>query len=239
MYRIAICDDDTFYLNNIADKVSKIFKDRRQSIHMDKFTNSADLLETIQTGTDYKLIFLDIQFPQSNGVDAARKIKSINPDTDFVFLSTTSDYALESFDVAPLYYITKPEDDLKLEEAVKRFLRKNSINKITIKTRSKVISIDIDSIIYFEIMGHSILMHTLDNVKYELKGTLKELESIIPTAQFARVHKSYIVNLKYITKIERYKITLRTDLTIPISKLKYNDLQNQFIEYASKKAIVF
>lgn len=239
MYRIAICDDDTFYLDNIADKVSKIFKDRRQLIHMDKFTDTADLLEAIKTGNDYKLIFLDIQFPQSNGVDAARKIKSINPGTDFVFLSTTSDYALESFDVAPLYYITKPEDDLKLEEAVKRFLRKNSINKITIKTRSKVISIDIDSIIYFEIMGHSILMHTADNVKYELKGTLKELESIIPTAQFARVHKSYIVNLKYITKIERYKITLRTDLTIPISKLKYNDLQNQFIEYVSKKAIVF
>lgn len=239
MYRIAICDDDTFYLDNIADKVSKIFKDRRQPIHMDKFTNTADLLEAIKTGTDYKLIFLDIQFPQSNGVDIARKIKSISSGTDFVFLSTTSDYALESFDVAPLYYITKPEDNLKLEEAVKRFLRKNSINKITIKTRNKVISLDIDSIIYFEIMGHSILMHTADNAKYELKGTLKELESIIPTAQFARVHKSYIVNLKYITKIERYKITLRTDLTIPISKLKYNDLQNQFIEYASKKAIVF
>lgn len=239
MYSIAICDDDTFYLDNIAYKVSLLFKNHKQLIHMDKFTDTADLLEAIRSGTDYKLIFLDIQFPQSNGVDAARKIKSISLNTDFVFLSTTSDYALESFDVAPLYYITKPEDDLKLEEAVKRFLRKNSINKITIKTSSKVISLDIDSIIYFEIMGHSILMHTSDNVKYELKGTLKELESIIPTAHFVRVHKSFIVNFKYITKIERYKITLRTDFTIPISKLKYNDLQNQFIEYASKKAIVF
>lgn len=239
LYSIAVCDDDAFYLDNIADKVSILFKDRKQLIHMDKFTDTADLIEAIQTSIEYKLIFLDIQFPESNGVDAARKIKSVNPDTDFVFLSTTSDYALESFDVAPLYYITKPEDDLKLEEAIKRFLRKNSINKITIKTSSKVISLDVDSIIYFEIMGHSILMHTTDNVKYELKGTLKELESIIPTAHFARVHKSYIVNFKYITKIERYKITLHTDFTIPIGKLKYNDLQNQFIEYASKKAIVF
>lgn len=238
LYCIAICDDDTLYLENISIKISVLSKEHKQIIHIDKFTDTADLLKAIQSGVDYKLIFLDIQFPHSNGVDAARKIKSIIPDTDFVFLSTTSDYALESFDVAPLYYITKPEDDKKLEEAVKRFLCNNSINKITIKTSNNVISLDIDSIIYFEIMGHNILIHTTNN-KYELKGTLKELEDIIPAAHFARAHKSYIVNFKYITKIERYKITLHTDFTIPISKLKYSELQNQFIEYASKKAIVF
>lgn len=238
LYRIAVCDDDVLYLDNISDKVNLLFKKLSQPIYIDKFIDTEDLLKAIKAGADYKLIFLDILFPNSNGVDIAKKIKSISPHTYFIFLSTTSDYALESFDVAPIYYITKPEDDKKLEEAVKRFLCNNSINKITIKTSNNVVSLDIDSIIYFEIMGHNILMHTTDN-KYNLKGTLKEIEDIIPTTNFARVHKSYIVNFKYITKIERYKITLHTDFTIPISKLKYSELQNQFIEYASKKAIVF
>lgn len=239
LYRIAICDDDVIYLDNISAKVNELFNNCKQTIQTDKFSNTDDLLESIHNGSCYKLIFLDVQFPQSNGVDAARKIKSISPDTDFIFLSTTSDYALESFDVAPLYYITKPEDYSKLAEAIKRFLRKNSINKITIKTSNKVISLDIDNIVYFEIMGHSICLHTADNNEHELTGTLKELEGIIPATHFARVHKSYIVNFKYITKIERYKITLHTGFTIPISKLKYSELQNGFIEYASKKAIVF
>lgn len=239
MYHIAICDDDVLYLDNILSKITELFNNCKQTVQADTFNNTSDLLEAVQTGSCYKLVFLDIQFPKSNGVDAARKIKSISPDTDFIFLSSTSDYALESFDVAPLYYIKKPEDDSKLAEAVKRFLRKNSANKITIKTSNKVVSLDINSIVYFEIMGHNICLYTSDSNKYELTGTLKELENTIPSTHFARVHKSYIVNFKYITKIERYNITLHTGFTIPISKMKYSELQNNFIEYASKKAIVF
>ena len=239
LYRIAICDDDALYLDNIIYKVNEIFKDCNQLIEIDKFTDTTDLLRAIHSGNIYKLIFLDIQFPEANGIDAARKIKSLSPETDLIFLSTTSDYALESFDVAPLYYIKKPEDNFKLKESIKRFLYKNSINKITIKTSNKIISLNIDCIVYFEIMGHSILIHTADDVKHEFTGTLKSLEGIIPAAHFIRVHKSYIVNFKYITKIERYKITLSTGFIIPISKLKYSELQNRFIEYANKKAIVY
>ena len=229
-YRIAVCDDDTVYLDDIVIKINNIFKSYNQQINLDKFTNTVDLLKEFENGNVYKLIFLDILFPQSNGVETAREIKRICPDTDMVFLSDTRDYAVESFDVAPLHYITKPEDDLKLKESIKRFLHKTSLNKITIKTSNKTISLDINSILYFEIMGHDIIIHTADGAEYGLTGTLKEVEDIIPVALFARVHKSFIVNYKYITKIERYKITLNVGCTIPISKQKYNDLQNKFID---------
>ena len=238
-YRIAVCDDDTVYLDDIVIKINNIFKSYNQQINLDKFTNTVDLLKEVENGNVYKLIFLDILFPQSNGVETAREIKRICPDTDMVFLSDTRDYAVESFDVAPLHYITKPEDDLKLKESIKRFLHKTSLNKITIKTSNKTISLDINSILYFEIMGHDIIIHTADGAEYGLTGTLKEVEDIIPVALFARVHKSFIVNYKYITKIERYKITLNVGCTIPISKQKYNDLQNKFIDYSRKKAIMF
>jgi DNA-binding LytR/AlgR family response regulator len=239
LYNIAVCDDDVMYLESIIAKIKKLFEDCNQIVQIDKFCDTSDLLQAIENGSSYKLIFLDVQFPQSNGIDVARKIKDKLLDVDFVFLSSIGDYAIDSFDVAPIYYIIKPEDDLKLMEAIKRFLCKHNLNKITIKTSNKVLSLEIDSIVYFEIMGHSILIHTTDNAEHELTGTFKALESIIPANEFARVHKSYIVNYKYITKIERYKITLHTGLTIPISKQKYSDLQNEFIEYASKKAIVF
>ena len=183
------------------------------------------------------LLFLDIQMPDVNGIEFS---KTLSDKVKVIFTTAFEQYALEGFKVNALDYLLKPFNyqeflkaamkaktwfDLVENKAASPVMTKDSL---LVNSDYKLVKINLKDVLYFEGLK--------DYVKIYLEGvarpvmtlmTLKSLEEQLPTDQFMRVHRSYIVNLDRINAIERSAILI-DKASIPIAD-KYKDQFNDFL----------
>lgn len=238
MYEIAVCDDDHVFLSSFKPMLKKVLDIRHIDYHLSFFHDPSALLDEMKNGHKFHLLFLDIYYDTGRGLSFAKTLREKNDQTDIIFMTTISGYALECYDVAPLHYLLKPIDPKKLETAVTRFLEKNAHLKLHFMTANGHLYVPIADILYFEIYGHKIVIHLSDGTKESYMGTLKELERQLPDSVFARPYRSYLVNLRHITKVARYQIQLSSGDSIPVSKNLYNSLLVSLINYDTKQGSV-
>lgn len=239
MYNIAVCDDDAVFLSSFKTMLAAALNARQVTYRLLSFSDPCALMQAMENGQKFHLLFLDIYYETEKGLQFAKALREKNDQTDIVFMTALPDYAVESYDAAPLHYLLKPIDPKKLEAAVARFLDKNTPQNLHFITAKGHLRIPIADILFFEIYGHEIIIHLTSGVKETCAGTLKELERHLPDLTFVRPHRSYLVNLSYISKITRYQIQLSSGNDIPISKTLYHDTLNLFIEYLNQSSISF
>lgn len=239
MYKIAVCDDDTVFLSSFRPMLEEVLAARKVSCQLSIFHDPADLMHAMKAGEPFSLLFLDIYYDTEKGIRFARSLRENNDQTDIVFMTALTDYAVESYDAAPLHYLLKPIDPEKLGNAVDRFLEKNAPQKLHFMTTKGHLYTPITNILFFEIYGHEIVIHLANGTKETCIGTLKGLEQLLPELTFVRPHRSYLVNLEHIAEITRYQIRLSSEDIVPVSKNLYNDILNSFINYANQSSISF
>lgn len=185
------------------------------------------------------LMFLDINMPDINGMDF---VKSLNNPPKVIFTTAYSEYAVEGFKVDAVDYLLKPlgySDFLKAaEKALERINPelgeaseiKSDDRFLFIKSEYKIVRINLADIKYVEGMREYVRIH-LDNQKPIMAlMSMKKLEKFLPENSFMRVHRSYIVNLKKVTTIERFRIVFDEKVFIPVSeqyKQKFQDFLNK------------
>lgn len=201
------------------------------------FSDISSLQRAIENGQKYLLLFLDILFGTEEGIHFARFLREKKYNTDIIFVTSCTDYAVTSYDVSALHYLVKPVSPEKLDAALNRFLDSHTYSSLCFATTRALLHVRITDILFFEIYGHEIIIHKTDGTKETCTGTLKELGKQLPTQTFVRPHRSYLVNLDYISEITRYQIRLSSGDTVPISKNLYQQIQGSFIDYADKKCI--
>ena len=239
IYKIALCDDDTAFSRAFSAMLHEIMEPQAIPYTLDCFTHVNKLTAAMKTPEPFHLIFLDILLEDINGVDFARSMRKAGQNTDIIFLSVSPSFAADSYDVAPLHYLTKPFGREKLRQALNRALSHAIPQRIVFKTSNGILAAVLNDILYFDVYDRTISIHKTDGSKETFCGTLSKLESQLPPGHFMRSHKSYLVNMAYISEIVRYEITLQGGVRIPIGKKRYTDIQNSFIEYADQKSPVF
>lgn len=239
MYEIALCDDDITFIESFEKMLSSVLDAKAISYHLTSFPGILPLKNAMAGGSNYDLIFLDIVFQKENGIHFAEFLRKQNLNTDIIFVSISPEYAVAGYDAAPLHYLLKPINSTKLEEALERFFTKNTSLDISFTTPKGILRLPLSDILYFEIYGHEITIHQTNGNKGTCTGTLKKLEKCLPPMTFVRPHRSYMINLDYISEITRYRIRLCSGETLPVSKNLYNKTQSLFIDYAGPKSILF
>lgn len=234
MYRFAICDDDPQFAALLKEALISRLNSRNIAFEISSFDTPSDLISRFEQGEPYDLLFLDIVFQDTTGIQTARRLRSFHTDTDIIFLSSSSDYALESFDVSPLHYLIKTDKLEKLEEALDRFFDKHADQSFYIKSREGILALPVSEILFFEIYGHDLSVHLISGENHTFSGTLKKIEEDLPGSTFIRAHKSYLVNMAHIVKIARYEISLSNGKTIPISKKNYLSIMSAFVDYSTR-----
>jgi len=225
-------DDEPLALKQIAGYIAK-------TPFLNLVASFESALEVLNYLNENKvdLMFVDIQMPDLNGMDL---VKSLKNRPEVIFTTASKDYAIEGFKIDALDYVLKPIDYasfLKAANKAKEYfelldkqpdkLTANS-NYLFLKSEYKIIRIEIDKILYIEGMSEYVRIH-LENAKPVMSLIrMKSIEQRIPTAQFMRVHRSFIVNLAKITTIERNCIIF--DKTyIPVSDT-YKDAFQSYID---------
>ncbi|MBX2915832.1 MAG: LytTR family transcriptional regulator DNA-binding domain-containing protein [Cyclobacteriaceae bacterium] len=190
------------------------------------------------------LIFLDIQMPKINGFEM---LELVSPMPAVIFITAFDEFALKAFEANAIDYLLKPVSEDRFTKAVQKFLDKTNQpaatlglletmaqstsqnNRIVVKTGSKVKIIPVHDIHYLEADDDFVKIVTAEGSFLKNK-TMSFYEQTLDPQQFVRVHRSYILHISQITKIEPYQkethlAVLRNGQQIPISKTGYVKLK--------------
>ena len=166
------------------------------------------------------LIFLDIQMPEMNGMEFVKSIENI---PQVIFVTSRTNYAVEAFENDVTDYLVKPVSYprfIKSAEKARKINEQFSENKeeniIYVKSDSRLIKVDLTQIVFIEALGDYVRLHT-KQAKYTILSTMKAMENKLDSADFQRVHKSYIVRKDKILKVEKNVIHMEK-VHIPVSR---------------------
>lgn len=182
------------------------------------------------------IVFLDIEMNSHNGVALARELPM---GTCLIFTTAYSQYALDGFNVDAVDFLHKPIFYPRFERAMEKAIKwlgkkedKPQRETITLKVEHKNVVVDIDDITFIEAMDNYVKVFRRGLPMVLSQITMKDMESILPTDRFNRVHRSFIVSLNAIDKFSNRKIyLLNSDRTIPVGRKyieTFNNLYNIF-----------
>lgn len=236
MIRVAIIDDEP-----LAREIVKKYVSQDPELELvGEASDGFEALKLIST-TNPDLLFLDIQMPKITGFEL---LELITEKPGVIFCTAYDEYALQAFDANALDYLLKPFQQERFHTAVSKFKNNrqqavqqiqdlppllNEQNRIVIKDGTEIKIIPVENVDYLEAYDDYVKIY--QGSKYTLKKqTMNYFEKSLPSNQFVRIHRSYIVNIAQLTKIESYEknsyvAILRSGARIPISRNSYAGLK--------------
>ncbi|MCR5523975.1 MAG: LytTR family DNA-binding domain-containing protein [Clostridia bacterium] len=226
--RVVICDDDKSCIDDIYTNIQSIMTENNISAQINTFTDSEELFEC---GNHYDLAFLDVEMKPFSGIETARKLKTINKNIVIFFITSFDKYLDEAMDINAFRFIKKPIDVKRLRSGLLKALTliDNTQVSFHLKEDNSIVTVSSNDIIYIEIVGRSTEV-VLENKKYISANKIDFWESKLVASFFYRVHKSYIINMKYITQYSRDMVTLAQKYNIPISYRKQVAFRTAFFD---------
>ncbi|MGL5378851.1 LytR/AlgR family response regulator transcription factor [Clostridium sp.] len=232
MIKIAICDDEDIFINKYMKIISNIKKNKNYGIEIFTFNSGEELLKYIFINkVKFDLVFLDIIMKEINGIETARKIKEIYELTEIVLLTSSKEYALDAYDVKVFNYIIKSSQQLesKINEAIKHCYSKIN-DYIIINNKSSIEKIEICKIVYIESNKRKLIITTTDS-KHEIYEKLDNIYNKIENYGFIKTHKSYIINMNFIKRIDSKEVITTKEEVIPISRGNSSTVKEKFMKY--------
>lgn len=230
MYYIAVCDDEKLFSDNMRHILYGIFYEYGEDVVINCF----DSIEKLEADKQrYNLLILDILLGADNGIRYAEKLRERGIETDIIFVTSSPEFALAGYSVYPVDYILKPVNENKLRESIGRCLKKRQnvpVLLINSKELGKV-KVSVDEIAYCEVMRTDIVVHRINGSDITLVGTFSSFCAQLPKNEFYRCHRSFVVNMKCVERIDRYRFTLQSGDNVPIAKNNYNEAKKVFVDY--------
>ena len=221
MLNIALCDDDAKLLNNVKIFILGYFKNISRSARIKEFAHSNRLVESISDGDRFDIYILDVEMPEANGFEVARKIRITQPNAVIIFLSSHLECADEGYKVHALRYVHK----LKLPVAIPEALDAAIMELERIDEGSLLVSYygNLTRILHRDIIYIKKTLRSLEIVTTE-QGTisdnrgLRELYGVINDSRFIFTERSCLVNLDFARQIEGSFLVLKSGEKVPISR---------------------
>lgn len=218
MLNIAICDDQREVCHIIEGTLLQYAKDNKISIDIEVFYDGDALYDFITGEHGFDLIYLDIEMPALNGLELSRNIRKEQKDweTKIIFVSGTTEYDRQLFDVQPLHFIPKPIDPRLVIEDFDLALKMcgDLSQRYIFQIGRDTYRIPYQQILYFESINRKIVL-TTKNATYAYYGQLQKILSTVPVS-FCRIHKSYIINFQQVIQFHRDSVTMADGTNLPI-----------------------
>jgi two-component system, LytTR family, response regulator LytT len=245
-YRVAICDDMVFYIDEIKEYIEKYARENEKQIDIKVYLNGTDLLaEAINR--KYDLIFLDIDMPSLNGIDTAKRLREFDEDVIIIFITSHDSYSYPASQVEAMGYIVKPINQEKLYRIVKKAFiliegiqteKQSEKRFIEVNVDYEKTALDIIKIVCMEKYRNQLIIHMDNGEKYICYETLKNMVTRVPRTIFCQVSSSLIVNLLYVKDVKAYMITLAIKNELKeysITRANFIMVRNNYLTFLKRK----
>lgn len=233
--RIAICDDEELICKQVGDMIESILTQdygKKNVLHtIDIFSDGQSLCEKLKEKT-YDLIFLDIELPDTDGVTIGSYIRETLQDekTQIAYISAKSQYAIKLFDFRPINFLVKPITSEAVKKVIDKYIAIETKGMDSFKMRrgKHIHMIHYEDILYFESKERKIFVHCvkpeLDVAYYD---NMDKVYESIKQSDFLYIHKSFLVNFRYVQEYSYEKVKMVDGTEIPISQSKRKEIREK------------
>ena len=234
-YSIAVCDDEKLALDVVSSAVKSLMSKYSVTGGVETFFSARDFLGRTKTKT-FDLIFLDVEMPELSGIKLGKILRASLDAVKIIFVSGREDKVFDTFEVSPFAFVRKSKLLTDLESAFLRFVKgekeKASDNKVILKKRSGIAAIDVNLIEYVESNRNFQNVFMSDG-----SSSMAEIEKTLSKYGFLRVHRGYIVSLRFIKSLSFSSVTMKNDAEIPVSRGLMPTIKLKFMEFLQENNI--
>lgn len=233
MLHIVICDDEPFFSEHLKGKISSYLTEKGIPFQITSF-HSGEHLQAAGENQMFDIAFLDINMDSVNGIDAAHYLRDHNQKICIIFVTGYMDYVLEGYKVGAFRYLLKDTLDTSLGECMEAVLQKFDNNtEFRLELNGVQTCLKAEDICLVESRGHRLYFLSARDQSILASKTMKlaEMEQVLKKYGFLRVHQSFLVNMKYITKISGYRLELEQHITLNVPKNRYQDVKREYACY--------
>jgi DNA-binding LytR/AlgR family response regulator len=230
---IAICDDEKASRETVEEYLQPFIK-AGNNLSIAQFASGEALLAQLEKGAAFHLIFLDVEMAKLSGVETAKRIREIDQNVLFIFITAHQKYVPDAFVVGAFQFLTKPLQGDFFKREFERALQtyQKAIHHYIITCKEQTVILTVRDILYIETYDRHLRACTQEN-KYEFAGNIGIEENILLEYNFVRCHKGYLVNMRHISAISKNDFVLSNGTIIPISKHKKNEVLNRFNRFVA------
>lgn len=229
--RIILCDDEDIFSEQLKDYLEIFFDNNKlEQPVIDIFDNGEMLLK--DTGNK-DIVFLDVEMPGLSGIHIGNELKKYNPDIIIFIVTSYSEYLDEAMRFHVFRYLTKPVDKQRLfrnmKDAIYQYTTVNA--KITIETKDGVEVVKMSDIVCVEIINRRTIIHT-NKKDYQSVNNMQYWLDHLDKACFFQSHKSFIVNMEYVTRFDTSMIYLAGGkLEAYLTRRRFKQFKNSYMLY--------
>ncbi|WP_024345265.1 LytR/AlgR family response regulator transcription factor [Lacrimispora indolis] len=232
MIKIAICDDDRFICSQVEDIIINYSKLKCIKINTDVFYSGESILNYLNQGNSFDLIYLDIELGKTNGIEVGQQLRKImkNYTTEIVYISGKDQYYKQLFDVQPLNFIEKPIRHhfvISALELTQERMQK-SAGLFQYQKGYEIYKTKISDILYFESLNRKVKIVTTkqEDLFY---GNLDNVSIYISSYPFLKIHRSYLINYNHASVLKYSEVVMSNGTVLPISRNRRQEIRNLHI----------
>lgn len=227
--KIAICDDEQIYIDNIAGHLDIFSAENNIDFEKSIFTNSADILAS---DIRFDIAVLDVEMDNINGIKLGSELRKRNPHIILIYVTAYRKYLDDALNLNAVRFFEKPLDPQRfyrgLHDAVKRI--DNTSISFYLKDQELTERISAQDIIFVEIEKRKTKVVTRDK-EYHSDHHISFWQDKLTSTIFISPHKSYIINFNYVTAYERNYVILDERYKVNIARNKQADFYRKFMQY--------
>ena len=241
--KLTICDDD----KRIRDIIAASAREVSPNLEIVCFADAKNILTT---NFQSDILFLDIQMPGIDGMQAAKMLRSTGNRTVLVFVTALEEQVFHAFDVDAFQYIVKPFGKEKIKDIISKAIAKaeeqSRIDRIltekesdegertiTVRSGGSNARVIVSDIVYAEIFDRRIVLHMKDRDDIEYYGRISDLENLLGR-DFFRVHRAYLINLGFVRSYDSRFVNVCGE-DIQVARGKYQDLIKACLSYHTRR----
>lgn len=239
MFNIALCDDNTQFLNLLEGKIRKecasLVPEKLECFIGPSFGSAEDVLLYIKSNP-IDVLFLDIDMPKMNGFELAKILCKEYKDTIIVFMSAYDNFVYDSFEFSPFAYLRKNCMVDELPKLLTRVIEKllEPTKQLTLVTKEGNFSFYVKDILYFESKHNNYIVHCNNMRSYECRGTLSQVEEAVTRFSFYRIHSAFLVNIEHVDRIIDNAYVSINGKLLPLAQRRIVEFRKKYTEYTRR-----
>ena len=232
MYQLALVEDERDAADALAAFIERYSQERSEEFEITRFGNAIDFEMCRQR---FDLVFMDIQMPGINGMEAARLLRTYDDETPIIFVTNLAQYAVRGYEVNALDFIVKPVTyfnfRMRMDKAM-RHIHRNAGRSIAISTRDGLRVIQLSDIEYVEVSKHDLTYHLYgEKDPFVVYGSLVAFEEQVAGGPFVRISNSCLVNMNHIRSVKGPALLLRSGETLYFSRSRKREAVETITEF--------